>query len=278
MPMQTYRQLALEIGAALAQKQFASPEAEARIIAESVGGGRFFDLALREVPAAAAEKAAQILARRLKQEPLQYITGCAPFRELELIVTPDVLIPRPETELLVDFCIGHLPPNGTLLDLGTGSGAIALSVAFERCDSRVTAVDISNAALAVARKNAQKYQLTSRVEWLNSDLFAAVQNRRFDVVAANLPYVTLDEYSTLEREVRDFEPQLALTSGSDGLQHIRRAIAGLNDHLAPGGAAIFELSPPQAETVARWLTEAGLKSEIQYDLVQRPRFVAATKR
>lgn len=273
--MKTFSRLSSEICAELRAADIASPEAEAKFIAEAAGEKRFFQLMTEPVSPEAQAKADAIVARRRKKEPLQYILESAPFRELDLYVTPDVLIPRPETEMLVSFCLDALPENGTLLDLGTGSGAIALSVGFERRDAKVTAVDISGNALAVARKNAAKYALTDRVEFLLSDLFSAVKGRRFDVIAANLPYVTLEEYPTLDAEVRDFEPQLALTSPDAGLQHIKRAVSHLKQHLNPGGDAFFELSPPQAETVAGLLSRAGFSSKIHPDLTGRARFVAA---
>ncbi len=276
--MKNYRQLSSEISAELHAAKIVSPEAEARIIAEAVGNDRFFNLMPKFVSPEAQTKADVIVARRRKNEPLQYILGSAPFRELELYVNQNVLIPRPETEMLAGFCIDALPANGSLLDLGTGSGAIALAIAFERRDIKVTAVDISRDALAVARKNAEKYALLDRVELLFSDLFSTVDGRCFDVVAANLPYVTLEEYPTLDAEVRDFEPQLALTSPDAGLRHIRRAVAELDRHLNPGGEAFFELSPPQAETVAELARNAGFSSDIRLDLTKRARFVAVKKR
>ena len=217
----------------------------------------------------------RLAARRCRREPLQYLTGKAFFRDLELHVSPAVLIPRPETELLVDILLASLPRNGRLLDLGTGSGAIAVAAATERPDIDVTAVDVSPAALAVARSNAEK--CGAKVRFLESDLFSAVEKETFDFVAANLPYVTEDEYETLSPEVRDHEPALALVAPDRGLGLIRRAAEALPRHLRPGGKAAFELSPFQAPLLASLFGELGLSARIARDLTGRDRFVIAEK-
>lgn len=210
--------------------------------------------------------------RRADGEPLQYILGTAPFRDLMLYVDHRVLIPRPETESLVQWIIDHAPENASVLDLGTGSGAIILAALTERSDLSGTAVDISYDALAVAQKNAGLCH-TDRIEFLQSDLFSALAGRRFDIVAANLPYVTEEEYPLLDREVRCYEPVLALTAPDNGLALIMKTIRELAGYLRPGGKAIFELSPPQAEIAAKALADAGFKSSIIKDLCGRNRFV-----
>ncbi len=221
----------------------------------------------------------EVLARRLAGEPWQYIFQRAYFRDLELHVDEAVLIPRPETEILAGWCIDFLPQNGSLLDLGTGSGAIALAVATERPDAQVTACDVSPAALAVARRNGRQLA-PGRIEWLASDLFSALPGRRFDIIAANLPYVAETEFPALDPAVRDHEPTLALTSGHDGLDLIRRAAAAAKDHLHTHGAVIFELAPAQALTVSQLLADDRSYSaiEIRKDYAQRDRFVAARRR
>ena len=219
----------------------------------------------------------QLAARRCHREPLQYITGKAYFRDLTLHVTPDVLIPRPETELLVDFALKSLPEKGSLLDMGTGSGAIALSCAAERPDLNVTAVDISPAALETARENAKLCRV-SNVRFLESDLFSALEEEKFDFIAANLPYVTEEEYLSLSPEVRDHEPVLALTAPCEGFLLMEKTARQLAEHLLPGGRAAFELSPPQAERLRALLTELGFKAWISRDLTERDRFVFAEKR
>lgn len=228
---------------------------------------------------ALVKRGLEVLARRKSGEPWQYIFNRAYFRDLTLYVDKGVLIPRPETELLVDWCIKYLPEGGALLDVGTGSGAIALSVALERPDAQVTAVDISPEALAVVRRNIADCA-PERVELLHSDLFSAVPGRRFDIIAANLPYVADDEYETLDVNVRNFEPRLALTSGADGLDLIRRSIVEAADHLTGRGAMIWELAPDQALPVAEMLAGDLRYSavEIIKDYTQRDRFVAARLR
>ena len=221
----------------------------------------------------------EIIERRVQNEPWQYIFQRAYFRDLTLKVTPAVLIPRPETELLVDWCIDILPEGGNVLDLGTGSGAIALSIALERPDARVTACDVSADALAVARENAQSAAL-GRVKFVESDLFAALQDEKFDLIAANLPYVTESEHRELSPEVKLFEPKLALTSGEDGLELIRKTVEQAADHLSPHGAIILEMSSDQTETVAGLFCDTlqYCAIEIIKDYTQRNRFVAARLR
>lgn len=218
----------------------------------------------------------QLAARRCSREPLQYITGKAYFRDIVLDVDPHVLIPRPETELLVDFVINKLPVNGRLLDIGTGSGTIAVSTAVERRDVRVTAVDVSYEALQIAEKNAEKYGV--EIRFIESDLFSALAGEWFDVISANLPYVTEDEYKDLAPEVRSHEPVLALVAADDGFELIRRTAEALSDHLFPGGSAIFELAPAQAPRLQKLLQSLGFVSGVIRDLAGRDRFVTAEKK
>ena len=223
-----------------------------------------------ETPDAAS---AMLTARkRASGMPLQYLLGTAPFRNLMLKVDPRVLIPRPETELLAQWLIDHAPVNGKILDLGCGSGAIALATASERSDLSVIAADVSCDALAVAEANAAFCKI-SNVEFIHSDLFAGLSGYKFDLIGANLPYVTEEEFPSLPPEVRDYEPRLALTAPDNGLALIRRCIEQLPDHLNPGGGVIFELSPPQAKKTAQLLTAQGLTSAILLDLCGRERFV-----
>ncbi len=220
----------------------------------------------------------EILRRRLADEPWQYIFNRAYFRDLELFVAPGVLIPRPETELLAEWCIDFLPEHGSLLDLGTGSGAIALAVATERADVQVTACDVSCDALAIAAENIKNIA-PGKVELLHSDLFSALGDRKFDIIAANLPYVTEDEYNTLTPEVKLFEPEIALVSGKDGLDCIRHAIEQIPDHLNSRGAVILEMSEHQTGKTAEIFSSSHqyCAIEIIKDYTHRNRFVAARK-
>ena len=224
-------------------------------------------------------KGLEIIERRLNNEPWQYIFERAYFRDLTLKVTPKVLIPRPETELLVDWVIDILPERGKVLDMGTGSGAIALSIATERADSQVTASDVSCEALAVARENASNIA-PGKVRFIESDLFENLAGEKFDLIAANLPYVTESEHLALSPEVKLFEPKLALTSGEDGLDLIRKTVEKSAEYLAPHGSIILEMSSDQTETVAELFCETlqYCAIEIKKDYTDRNRFVAARLR
>ncbi len=216
---------------------------------------------LQRAAAAAPEVVArgeQWVARRLRREPLQYIMGHAPFMDFELEVTPEVLIPRPETELLAEDLIRDLPRGGRLLDVGTGSGAIALSVAYARPDVTVLALEISTAALEVAARNRTRYGLDQRVTLRRSDLLAAVEEgERFDFLAANLPYIAEEEYAGLQPEVRDFEPKLALTAPEGGLGLILELARQAPPHLKPGAGLMFEIGWRQGKTLADALRRMG---------------------
>lgn len=251
-----------------------SAASEVRLLLAEVCGVAPAELSVstRVVTAAEAEKFRGFLRRRVDREPVQYILGRAYFYDLELEVTPDVLIPRPETELLVDRVLETLPRSGCFLDLGTGSGAIALSVACRRRDARVTAVDVSAAALEVARRNARRVG-AENVEFVLSDLFSALDGRRFDVIAANLPYVPEEDRPQLAPEVALREPPLALFASDGGFAVINRALEALVRHLVPGGRAIFELDPRQSSRAAEKFAALGFAAAIRRDLTGRERFV-----
>lgn len=216
--------------------------------------------------------------RRAGREPLQYLLGCAYFMNLRLDVSPDVLIPRPETERLVEWVIDMLPQGGSLLDLGTGSGAIALSVADERPDAAITAVDVSVPALSIAMHNAEQLRLT-RIRFFESDLFRALEGKTFDLIAANLPYVSEEEYTALAPEVRVYEPRIALTAPDAGFALIHRAAKEAASHLNSGGRMIFELAPAQIPRLAEVLAATGHFREIaaMRDYTHRERFLTASR-
>jgi release factor glutamine methyltransferase len=199
-----------------------------------------------------------LLARRAKREPVAYILGRWGFRGLDLDVDPRVLVPRPETELVVDRCLALLEgvPGPDVLDVGTGSGAIALALAAELPEARVTGSDVSPGALAVARMNGERLGID--VEWVESDLLAGLGGRRFDLVVSNPPYVAAGEIDGLEPEVRDWEPRGATVSGETGLEAIERLVHDAPGVLAPGGALVLEVGAGQAAAVAALFAEAGL--------------------
>ena len=193
-----------------------------------------------------------MLRRREAREPLQTITGEAGFMGLTFAVTGDVLIPRPDTEILCEEAIRRLSlSEGRALDLGTGSGALAVSLALLSRAS-VTAVDVSAPALAVARENARR--LGADVRFLQGDLFAPVEGERFDVIVSNPPYIARSEMDELMPEVRR-EPELALFGGEDGLDFYRRICARAADFLLPGGCLLLEIGWQQKEAVEALLRE-----------------------
>lgn len=202
---------------------------------------------------------AEALARRAGGEPLAYLLGEKEFAGLTLEVTPDVLVPRPETETLVDWAVDLLaamPPGPpSLVDLGTGSGAIALAVQARCPDATVTATDASPAALAVARRNAARHG--ARIEFLAGSWWSPLGERTFDLVLSNPPYIAAgDPHLAALRH----EPALALTPGGDGLDAIRQIAAGAGRHLRPGGWLLVEHGFDQAEAVAALLAGAGLEA------------------
>lgn len=234
--------------------------AEARMLLSSFSGLSRAALAAHpefELSEAVYGVFANAVSRRHKGEPVAYLLGEREFYNLKLGVTADVLIPRPETELLVDFALRFLPPNGALLDLGTGSGAIALAVKHERPDARVTAVDQSPPALAVARTNASRLAL--EIELLQGSWFEPLEARRFDVVVSNPPYVAEGDRHLSEGDVR-FEPRVALVAGADGLAAIRQIVAGTASHLNAGGWLAVEHGQGQDLEVRKLLACAGLES------------------
>jgi len=199
-----------------------------------------------------------LLERRLAGEPIAYITGEREFYGLSFKVTPAVLIPRPETELLVELALAQLPEGQALrvLDLGTGSGAIAIAIAKHRPQATVNAVDISPAALEVARENARQLNLPN-VHFIPSTWFSALPpQEKFDVIVSNPPYIAERDPHLAQGDLR-FEPVAALASGKDGLDDIRAIVAGAPSHLAPGGWLLFEHGYDQAEACRELLQQAG---------------------
>lgn len=199
---------------------------------------------------------ATLLLRRAAGEPVAYILGEREFYGLMFKVTPAVLIPRPETELLVELALQRVPPQGRVLDLGTGSGAIALSIAHARPEARMLACDTSSDALAVARENMQHLSINNAV-FLLSDWYAALGSQRFDLIVSNPPYIATDDPHLLQGDVR-FEPASALASGDDGLRDIRHIISGAPAHLASGGWLLLEHGHDQPQRVRELLRSAGL--------------------
>lgn len=199
-----------------------------------------------------------LLKRRLAGEPIAYLLGEREFFGLTFKVTPATLIPRPDSELLVEQALARIPAGDDrirVLDLGTGTGAIALSIAHARPDATVTAVDASAAALEVAKENAQRLG-THNVRLLDSDWFSALQGERFDLIVSNPPYIAAADLHLAQGDLR-FEPTTALASGADGLDDIRRIVAEAPLHLSRGGCLLLEHGYDQAERVRALLVNAG---------------------
>ena len=198
-----------------------------------------------------------LLARRAAGEPLAYITGRRGFWTLDLEVTPATLIPRPETELLVELALQRIPLDVAIriADLGTGSGAIALALASERAQAKVSAVDASAAALAVAARNAQRLGIAN-AEFICGDWFAPLNGRQFALIVSNPPYIASDDPHLAQGDLR-YEPGTALTSGVDGLHDIRRIVSDAPAWLEPGGWLLLEHGWDQAEAVRNLLAETG---------------------
>jgi release factor glutamine methyltransferase len=198
---------------------------------------------------------ATLFERRSSGEPLAYLLGEREFYGLTFRVTPATLIPRADTELLVELALQRIPQRGRVLDLGTGSGAIALSIAHARPDIEVTAVDASPEALDVARENARRLNI-GNVRLLQSDWFAALAGERFDLIVSNPPYIAEGDAHLAQGDLR-FEPRTALASGADGLDDIRRIVADAKEHLDAGGWLLFEHGYDQAGRVRELLATAG---------------------
>ncbi len=228
-----------------------------------------------------------MLKKRADGEPLAYIVGRKEFMSMEFLVTPDVLIPRPETELMVEKAVEilgdyHETPftNSELIDVGTGSGAIAVSLAFYAHVKKIYAVDISSSALDVARQNAYRHGVADKIEFYQGDLLAPLlndSNIKAGLITANLPYIPSGEIPALMIDVRKYEPLSALDGGQDGLDFYRRLIPQAHRLLQKGGFLLMEISPGQGLTMKELMKDKW-EVEIIPDLAARERLVLAGKR
>ena len=215
-----------------------------------------------EIAPGAAQEFARLLARRLRREPLPYLLGSWEFYGRTFTVSPHVLIPRPETELLVELVLtwARAQQAQRIADIGTGSGAIAITLAAEMPSLHLVAVDLSAQALAVARANARRLGVAARITFLEGDLLQplrAAHCTALDAIAANLPYIAEEAYPTLMPEVRDYEPREALLAGENGIALIRGLIEECAGVLRPRGLLAVEVGLGQAERIAALLTKAG---------------------
>lgn len=221
--------------------------------------------------------------RRLSREPISYILGQREFWSLDFKVTPEVLVPRPETEVLIELLIeihGNLPIDGSphILDIGTGSGNIAVAVAKEIPDSRITAVDVSPAALAIALENSRLHNVSGQIEFVQSNLFEKVTGQ-FDYILSNPPYIASREIAELMPDVRDYEPQLALNGGEDGLDYYKHIIPGAWERLKDDGVLIMEIGMDQAMDIRCLMDQHGgyEEPEVTPDYSGRDRVISARK-
>ena len=244
-----------------------------------VGKEALFAYPARDLTAAETARYDELIERRGRGEPVAYLRGFKEFYGLRFSVDPRVLIPRPETEVLVDAAREWIAGGSlTVVDVGTGSGAIAVAIAAHEHGVRVIATDASRDALAVAEANALANGVADRVEFRHGDLLAPI-TERIDVVCANLPYLadaSVDRWVG-ERSSLAFEPRAAVVAGTDGLDVIRRCIADLPRVLAPGGIAFFECDPPQARVVTEMLHAAGIPSQVVRDLSGAERVVVGER-
>lgn len=272
--MLTLGEVLRRTAAYLAERGSPSPRLDADLLlGEALGMDRMRLYLEHDRPLTEAELAAAraLVSRRARREPVAYILGRRAFRGLELAVGPDVLVPRPDTETLVEWAVAVAPHGARVLDWGTGSGAIALALADERPDLAVTAVDVSPGALRVAASNATANGLT--VEILESDGFAALAGRRFGLIAANPPYLSDAELEAADPELA-FEPRGALTAGPAGDECIARLAAEAPAHLEPGGWLLCEIGMGQGARATELLKAAGFTAvEVRRDLAGLDRVV-----
>lgn len=218
--------------------------------------------------------------RRVEGEPLAYALGRIGFRTIELRVDRSVLIPRPETEGLVQLVLDWSRAQsraGAVADIGTGSGCIALSLAAEGAFDRIIATDVSEEAVAVAASNMASLRLTGNVEFRLGDLLSPLRLEAFDVIVSNPPYVTAEEFTRLDPAVRDFEPRAALVSGQKGLWHTSQLLERAGSHLTPGGLIALEIDARRARDALRLAVQAGWDSpRIERDVFGRDRYLLAT--
>jgi len=222
----------------------------------------------------------EVVARRALGEPAQYITGVQDFYGRSFRVTPAVLIPRPETELLIEAALQLMKTDSNICDVGTGSGCIAVTLLCERVDARGVAVDVSEAALEVARQNASALSVEDRTEFVMSDCFVGLDaaTHQFDVVVSNPPYVSADAFPGLQREVRDHEPLVALSPGGDGLSVIRRLLDDAPGFLKAAGHLLMEIGFDQSEKVRQLVNKnVWTLKDILPDLQGIPRIVVLRK-
>jgi release factor glutamine methyltransferase len=266
-----------------------SPRLSAEMLLAHILGIKRIDLYMRfdtPVEEARLSPLRELVKRCGQHEPLAYLIGKTEFYSMEFAITKDCLIPRPETELLVQRAVELLrlrEGRQRVLDLCTGSGCVAVAVAKNHPAADIVATDISDAALAVAARNVEKHKVSERVRLLCGDLFEAILTgldvTEFDLITANPPYVSSAEYEKLDRNVRDYEPKIALLAGADGLDVYRRIAEGADKFLKPGASLVMEIGYRQAAQIQKLLEATGVFSRItvEKDFSNNDRVVTAVK-
>ena len=254
---------------------------DARILLKAVTG--FDDIGLSvnsnmEVPSDINDKYVDMINRRIKNEPVAYITGTKEFMSLEFLVEPGILIPRPETEHIIEYVIDKNIKNANVLDICTGSGAIAVSIASYLKDSTVTAIDISDKCIEIATKNAHKNNVSDRCKILKGDALKKLDfETQFDIVISNPPYIKSEDVFKLEKDVKEYEPHLALDGGDDGLMFYRIISKNAYEILKCGGIIIYEIGFDQAQDVCDILKDKYTDIKVIKDFAGLDRIVTATK-
>ncbi|ODT87904.1 peptide chain release factor N(5)-glutamine methyltransferase [Phenylobacterium sp. SCN 70-31] len=260
------------------------PVIDARLLVEAAADATRVDIVSDPYRPLTPEQAARLedyVSRREKREPVSHILGRKGFWKIMLRVTPDVLTPRPDTETVVEYALRDFPEPAPwrILDLGVGSGAILLALLAERPAARGLGIDVSEEALAVARDNAASLGLAGRAAFLRGDWTAGIESEGFDLVVANPPYIAEEVIETLDPEVRDHEPRLALAGGADGLDHYRILAPEILRVLKPGGRFAVEIGYDQKSAVEALFREAGaVFVETIRDLADRDRVVVGEKK
>ena len=274
-----------EATATLQAAQIAEPRMEAvSLLMHALNVDRAFVIAHpeRELSEPDSRRFLQFVTRRASREPLQYITGVQEFFNLNFEVTPDVLIPRPETELIVEAALDVLKSaDGPLIaDVGTGTGCIAISLLHEKLTARALGIDVSSKALAVAHRNAERHGVSGHFALMQADGLSAFPQRPiFSAIVSNPPYIAAKEIDSLQPEVRDYEPLSALIAGEDGLSHIRMLLRSAAHRLGPDGALIFEIGFNQSDAVQALIDPATWKLvQIRSDLQRIPRVFVLRKK
>ncbi|MBU1652305.1 peptide chain release factor N(5)-glutamine methyltransferase, partial [bacterium] len=260
-----------------------NPEREARWLLESVAGSLITDHRREEITISRdqAEKLNALIERRLKYEPLQYLLGTVDFRNININIDHRALIPRPETEGLIDFGLTAIRSlkHPRVLDVGTGSGVIALSLLDEHSGASAICVDNSSAALELAIENCQLLNCINRAEWLQIDLFSeeftSLSPPPFDLIISNPPYVSSEEFDTLPLDIKNHEPAQALLAGSDGLEAIRRLAEASGALLTKTGTLVCEIGENHGLQALQLFRKHGWDVNITEDLSQKPRYLTA---